>query len=309
MAITHLVISGGGAMGLRFLGVLRALHARNVWSKSDLRSIHATSIGSVVAVVLCLGYEAHWDDVETYFAERPWSKSLALSGQHVLGAFRRKGLFGIEAAETLLEPLLAAKGLTLTTTLAEFQALCPNLRLVMYTCELHRFETVALSAASHPELLLTQAITMSCGLPGLVQPVLYDGGCYVDGGMSSNVPVNECMEGLAEGESERNVLVVTWRQRKATATSTACPIDDDTDLVDYALYLCSSAIRYITETSRRTQHGSVQAVVCWSADNPMEPKVMAELLASKDVRRAWLRDFAEGDADTLGLLSESGGAS
>lgn len=59
MTIKHLVISGGGPLGLRFLGALEHLEQHNYWKLQDIESIYATSIGSIIAVFICLAFD--WD--------------------------------------------------------------------------------------------------------------------------------------------------------------------------------------------------------------------------------------------------------
>ena len=62
MTIYHLVISGGGPLGLRYLGALQYLEKNGYWSLSNIESIYATSIGSIIAVFLCLNFD--WETLK-----------------------------------------------------------------------------------------------------------------------------------------------------------------------------------------------------------------------------------------------------
>lgn len=54
MPIKHLVIAGGGPMGLCFLGALQHLNAAFFWDINNIESIYATSIGTIIGAFICL---------------------------------------------------------------------------------------------------------------------------------------------------------------------------------------------------------------------------------------------------------------
>ena len=59
--IKHLVIPGGGPVGIQALGALQYLEQNKYYCIDDLETIYATSIGSVVAVLVALKYD--WEAV------------------------------------------------------------------------------------------------------------------------------------------------------------------------------------------------------------------------------------------------------
>ena len=54
MTIKHLVLCGGGPVGLVMYGALKRLHERNVWKLSDIESIYMCSIGSLFGITISL---------------------------------------------------------------------------------------------------------------------------------------------------------------------------------------------------------------------------------------------------------------
>ena len=68
--IKHIVISGGGTTGLSYYGILRESQKKNIWNIEDIQTIYGTSIGSILAVMLCLKYD--WDTLDDYLIKRPW---------------------------------------------------------------------------------------------------------------------------------------------------------------------------------------------------------------------------------------------
>ena len=55
--IRHIVISGGGAAGFSYYGVLKQTQNRGLWYPENINTIYATSAGTFLAVILALGYE------------------------------------------------------------------------------------------------------------------------------------------------------------------------------------------------------------------------------------------------------------
>ena len=54
MTIKHLIISGGGPIGFRYLGALQHLEQKGIWKLEDIQTIYATSIGTILAIMICL---------------------------------------------------------------------------------------------------------------------------------------------------------------------------------------------------------------------------------------------------------------
>ena len=68
MPIQHIVLSGGGPIGLAHLGALKELEQSNIWKLSDLKSVYGTSAGGMLGLLLCLKYD--WETVIDYFVKR-----------------------------------------------------------------------------------------------------------------------------------------------------------------------------------------------------------------------------------------------
>ena len=57
MTIKHLVISGGGPLGLRYLGALKKLEQEEFWNLDNIESIYGTSVGAIIGAFICLKYD------------------------------------------------------------------------------------------------------------------------------------------------------------------------------------------------------------------------------------------------------------
>ena len=204
MPIKHLVVAGGGPIGLQFLGALEHLNEEGFWNFEEIESIYATSIGTFLGAIICLKYD--WSTLNKYIIERPWHDAFKLNGKQILDAFYNKGLYDKKVIEIVFKPLLQAKDLSLNITLKEFYEYS-KIEFHLYTFELNKFETTDISYKTHPDLLLTQAIHMSSALPGIFIPTILDSGCYIDGGVMSNYPLSYCLQ---NHENEDEILGITF---------------------------------------------------------------------------------------------------
>jgi NTE family protein len=155
-----LVLSGGGARGVAHIGVLKALEEMGV----EFSIISATSAGSIVGALYAYGYKP--DQIFEI------TKSLSVF-KSVRPAWTWAGLLNMEGLSELLlrhipENNFDALRIPLTIGATE---ICKG--------KLHHF--------SEGELI--PAIVGSCSIPAIFNPVVFNGGTYVDGGLLDNLPV------------------------------------------------------------------------------------------------------------------------
>ena len=194
-----LVLSGGGARGAAHIGVLKVLEENHV----PIDAIAGTSMGAVVGGLYASGLSAadiervmtsvDWEDA---FRDRPARKDLN---------FRRK----LEDQNFLVKFPLGLKGrkFRLPRGLVQGQKLNQILRsLTLPVAQIQSFDNLAIPfraiatdivtgdrvVLDHGDL--TTAMRASLSAPGVFAPVEVDGRLLVDGGLSSNLPVDVARE-------------------------------------------------------------------------------------------------------------------
>lgn len=300
--IRHLVLSGGGIMGFRFLGALMEHVRRGNVDLSRIRSIYGTSAGAMLAVVLTL-FAKRSEEIE------PLVASISLS-QHVqkwslstlLELYSKKGLFSADLVEHILAPFFSACGISSRTSLVELY-LYSNVDVHLFTFEINTFQTVELSHRTHPNLSVVTAVAMSCALPCVFSPVFWNDGCYIDGGMFANFPVFACLRD--HPRSLQRILGVVcdteWKLQNRT-------ISAEDNLIEYWTSFAINALNHMQNGNalRFTGAPIPHLITCKTNGNELSLTKIMEVVQSPEVRRQWMDMGAREDADTwvLNRVSE-----
>jgi len=188
--IKHLVLSGGGPIGLVEYGALKYLTANNIINLANIQSIYTTSIGSIIAFIYILNFDWTW--IDDFFIKRPWEKLINFSYSAYLNIFYDKGIINKKIIINALKPLFLAKEIPLTITLLEFYNLT-SIEFNIYTCNLSSFKKEKLNHNNTPNLELIDALYMSSSVPVMFVPLYINNCYYLDGGIFINCPINECI--------------------------------------------------------------------------------------------------------------------
>lgn len=192
--IRHIVIAGGGTMGFSYYGIIREAHKKNMWHLSNIRTIYGTSVGSIVGTILSLNYD--WNTIDEYFINRPWEKVFKYDINSVLSSLQTQGIFGKSVIEDIFKPLLLGKNMPIDITMLQFYEIT-NIEIHIIATNVNEFKMVDISYKTHPSWCILDAITASCSVPVLFQPLHKESITYCDGGIFSNFPINECIDNNA----------------------------------------------------------------------------------------------------------------
>jgi len=315
MTIKHLIIAGGGPMGLQFIGAVEYLNTAGFWLRENIESIYATSIGTFVGAIVCLNYD--WETINKYLIERPWHDVFKLNGKQIMDSFYLKGLYNKKIIETTFKPLLEAKDLSVNTTLKEFYEYS-KIEFHLYTFEQNKFEVVDLSYKTHPDLQLVQAIFMSSAIPGIFVPTIIDNGCYIDGGIMANYPLSYCIANNLEKEKakekekdEKNeskidfkdeILGVTFfRDFSKPDAFKNNVINDESSVLEFAIGFFINAMNYIALTVKRET--IKYQIECKNDEQFLTIDIMKEAVNSQELRRNWIeKGYEDAKSFLLGEL-------
>ncbi len=165
-----LALSGGGGRGLAHIGVLKALEGHGI----RLDCLAGTSMGGIMAA----GYAAGRNAAELEDVSAELGKFGKLIGLTDLG-IHRGGLFKGSSAQSFLAELLQPHHTFETLTVP----------LTLSAVDLRSGREVALREGD-----LLSAVNATMAVPGLFEPVEWDGMQLVDGGVLNNLPVDMARE-------------------------------------------------------------------------------------------------------------------
>jgi NTE family protein len=218
-----LVLSGGGAKGFAYIGLLRVIQEAGL----PIDYIGGSSIGSIMGGLYALGY--HPDTIEKMIRCQHWSDIIQDVTQRKYIAYEEKGIW----ENTILTLPLKNRKLAVTSVypgqeinllLNRFFSPAYNINdfsklQIPFLCmgtNLFTGEAVILNKGYLP-----MAIRSSMSIPGLFAPVDYGGYYLVDGGVVNNYPVKEVKDMGASiiigGDVQSGLL--TTREQLASITA------------------------------------------------------------------------------------------
>jgi predicted acylesterase/phospholipase RssA len=176
MAYDTLVLSGGSTSGLTILGKLFSI---SLDSPLRFECYAGSSIGSVIAFLLLIDYCP--EEIAYYlYNSTVWDELLKFN---LLRTIRGKGIFSLELLKKELESIILQK-MDHVPTFGELEKsfLCCAYNLTNKQMEYFTNYTC-------PEMNVLDALIMSCAIPLLFEPIVYNNCKYIDGGIVDNFPI------------------------------------------------------------------------------------------------------------------------
>jgi len=201
--------------------------------------------------LICLKFD--WITLRDYIIKRPWKEVFPVNIQNIFDAYTKKGIFDEKTVIKCFKPLFDAKDISLNITLKEFYDYS-KIELHMFSFEVNSFNTEDVSYLTHPDLSLMTAIQMSCALPVLMTPICIDSKCYIDGGVTSNYPLKNCID------SNKNIEEILGLKNQYDDHNTT-QIDSNSTLLDFITSFLFKLIHSIG-SSNSIQTPITYEVVC-----------------------------------------------
>jgi NTE family protein len=154
-----LVLSGGGARGISHIGVIKALTEMGI----NISQISGTSAGAIVGTLYSYGFTPdeileHVVATSLFRAMRP--------------AWTWTGLLSLEGLGTAITKLLPENNFD-----------CLKIPMTIAATDIRQGKSVYFTEGE-----LVPALLASCCVPAVFNPVEFNGGVYVDGGLMDNLP-------------------------------------------------------------------------------------------------------------------------
>ena len=241
--IKHMVISGGGVTGFSFYGILRDTHRNGLWKLENIQTIYGTSIGAVLGVIMCLGYE--WDILDTYLIKRPWQNLFKFDLYAIMNVFEKKGIFNINIFKEMFEPLFSGMDIPLDITMEQFYEKTGK-EIHMFSTELNNMNSIDISYKTHPTWTVIQAVYCSSMVPIVFEPFFEENHCYLDGGFLINYPLKKC---LSDTEANTDEILCL----KKIQNTTSIPICSESTFFDYVMVAFNRLFEIVLNSYQGTE--------------------------------------------------------
>lgn len=237
--IKHLVIPGGAIYGFSFYGAVKELHKKGILDFEKIETIHGTSVGCILAVILSLKY--NWEELDNYIINRPWQTLFQFSFHSIVSSFTNNGIFNISIIKEIMLPLFNAKDIDIDITMKDFYHLC-KIELHFFSIELLSFTLIDISYKNYPEWTVMEAIYASACAPILFQPFKKENITFVDGGLLSNCPIKELLNNKELSVKVEEVFFINTDTNNTENTSLT-----DLNLLTYMMFLFTKVINFYSK--------------------------------------------------------------
>ena len=185
--IKCIVISGGGAMFYQMLGIMNKLITNEDIKLNNITHFFGSSAGAILSVMLALNYEM--DVLNNYLINRPWHNIIKTDIFEVISGFNKCGIINREHIIKCFESLFKGKDMDININLKDFFDKTQK-EIHIYATNITDGICEDISHITHPEWCVIDAIHASVCIPTIVEPLIKNNKCYVDGGVVNNFPID-----------------------------------------------------------------------------------------------------------------------
>jgi len=281
--IEHLVISGGCIWGLYQYGLLKELHKQEFWNINNIKSIYATSAGTIISSILVMKID--FETIDTYFIERPWHQLLNVNSQNILEAFNTCGIFHKEIFYELFKPIMKSIDMDINITVKEFYE-WTKIDMHLFITELNTFQSIDINHSSYPDWKLIDAIYASCTIPVIFSPIIDGNKCYVDGLFFNNYPINPC---ILNNKSENTILGICIDYDNEYNNHEV--VTEESTIIDFTRVIINKIFHKVCVNETGKIKYEIIHKIC-----PITIESMRNIATSKESRKHMIND---GEVDAL----------
>jgi predicted patatin/cPLA2 family phospholipase len=277
----YLVLSGGGAKGVSFLGAIQQLASMNIVfdenKKLKLKGIAASSAGSIIGALLAVGYS--FEELKTKLMDLNFADVADDKVGYIRDTYNFVTKYGVCKGKYLYDmmgDLIAEKTGNPDYTLVDLYNE-KKMRLIITTTNQNTKKTIYLDP-KHKEKVYSHipiraCVRMSTSVPFLFEPFEYNKCLFSDGGVLDNYPIH-CFDCEDPGSPEAlyhdlspnyKVLGLKISSHDKNEKDNAEPIDH---LYDYA---CSYIETFLAENGRKayTKENFIRTIFIITPNYPL----------------------------------------
>jgi len=181
----NIVISGGGFYCFQFFGIIKYLDDNNLLK--NINKYIGVSAGSLINLLLIIGYKFY--EIENFLMKFDFSKIFDLQFEKILIDDNFKGLSNGDNFSKLIKKFLIKKELNENITFKELNEKT-NKEFIVGVTNITQDKVEYINHKNYPDIPIYLALRMSCCLPVIFDPLIYNDNYYIDGGLKDNFPIH-----------------------------------------------------------------------------------------------------------------------
>ena len=187
--LKHLVLSGGGLLGISYIGLFKYFEEKNVIK--TIESITGSSAGAIFGALLALGYTSN--ELINIFKQVIFKDYLQINVDSILNFTTQKGFESGNKLNLFIKKCIYNKTNNENFTFIQlYEKYNINLQIGVTNLTQHKFEL--LNKDSYPDLPIHKAISASIAIPFILEPIIINNDIYCDGGILDNLPIDSVID-------------------------------------------------------------------------------------------------------------------
>ena len=197
--IKHLVLSGGGLLGISYIGLLRYLEESH--SIANIKSISGCSAGSFFGCLIALGYTSK--ELETISKSLNFKEYVNINAESLINFMRTKGLesgtYLINLIKKCIKDKTGDENITFRQVKEKYK-----IELQIGVTNLSKYKFELLNSTNSPDVPIYKAIRASTALPFIFEPYVIGDDVYCDGGLLDNFPIDSIVSDEEDKDNDND---------------------------------------------------------------------------------------------------------
>jgi len=187
--LKHLVLSGGGLLGISYIGLFKYFEEKNVIK--TIESITGSSAGAIFGALLALGYTSN--ELNLIVKQMVFKDYLQINVDSILNFTTQKGFESGNKFNLFIKKCIYNKTNNDNFTFIQlYEKYNINLQIGVTNLTQHKFEL--LNKDYYPDLPIHKAISASIAIPFIFEPIIINNDIYCDGGILDNLPIDSIID-------------------------------------------------------------------------------------------------------------------
>ena len=204
--IKHLVLSGGGLLGVSYIGLIKYLE-ENLPQPiiKTLKSITGCSAGAIFGSLLAIGYTS--TELDIIVKDMKFKDYININAESLINFMKLKGLESGKILINFIKKCIKDKVNNENITFKEIKDKF-NIELQIGVTNLTKSRFEIMNSRNTPDVPIHKAISASVAIPFVFEPIVIGDEIFCDGGLLNNLPIETLLTDTSLFEDENKIEII-----------------------------------------------------------------------------------------------------